>query len=211
MKITFSSIDSRGAYLSYKVASQRTTQKRCRFKIVSYALNGFDDFKLNVNAGALINDNLLSLITHDKRLPGELRLGNKSINQLRLQQLGFFIPDTVILDFSFFDTFKKIGQVDLEAIYKQHIAEWLGSSLAIRCSSNLEDGEKQSFAGVFDTYLDVPNKFVAFKEKFCDLTKDSAQKMMCHRICADMTLSLGSWCKTWSNRSSPVFCSPQTQ
>jgi len=161
MKIGFSSVESCGSYVAYKVSSK----ERGSFTIISYAKDGTGDFNLNGDFHASIDDNSISLTAIDKRLAVVLQIGNKSIMQLKLGQLDFCIPDTVVLDFSFFDIFKKNKQVDLREIYNQHIAERLGPSLAIRCSSNLEDTERYSFAGAFDTYLDVPNEFEAFEEK----------------------------------------------
>lgn len=161
MKISFSSVESCGSHLAFKASSKGTGN----FTIISHARDGVSEFNSVGNLEALIDNSSISLTATNKRLGGELHIGNKSLNQLKLGQLGFFIPDTVVLDFTFFDIFKKKGQADLKGVYNQQIAEWLGPSLAIRCSSNLEDGERQSFAGVFDTYLDVPNEFEALEEK----------------------------------------------
>jgi len=161
MKIDFSSVNGCGSYIAYKVSSKGIGS----FTIISYAKDGASNFNLDGDFHALVDDNSISLTASDRRLSGVLQIGNKSLNQLKLGQLGFCVPDTVVLDFSFFDIFKRNGQVDLKGVYNQQIAEWLGPSLAIRCSSNLEDGERQSFAGAFDTYLNVSNEFVAFEEK----------------------------------------------
>jgi phosphohistidine swiveling domain-containing protein len=161
MKMSFSSVDSRGSYVAYKVSSKNHGS----FTIISYAKDFTGDFNVDEDFHAFIEDDSISLTASDKRLPSVLRIGNKSLNQLKLGQLSYFIPDTVALDFSFFDIFKKNSQIDLKEIYNQHIAESLGPLLAIRCSSNLEDSERKSFAGVFDTYLNVPNQFEEFEEK----------------------------------------------
>jgi len=161
MRISFSSVDSRGSYIAYNVSPK----DHGSFTIISYAKDFTGDFNLGEDFQALIEDNSISLTASDKRLPIVLRIGNKSLNQLKLGQLGYFIPDTVALDFSFFEIFKKTGQVDLKEIYDQQIADSLGPLLAIRCTSNLEDSEGNSFAGAFDTYLNVPNRFEKFEEK----------------------------------------------
>lgn len=140
-------------------------RNRSNFTIVSHATNKNTNSDLDGDIHASIEDDSISVRTSDARVLDVLQIGNKSINQLRLGQIGFHIPHTVALDFTFFDTFKKDSKIALDEIYRQHIAKDLGFSLAIRCSSNLEDSEKQSFAGTFDTYLDVPNDFGAVEEK----------------------------------------------
>jgi len=161
MNIEFSSINKRGFYIAYKISPK----DRGSFTIILYANSDGGDFNSDGDFHASIDDDSVLLNGSDKRLPGKLQIGNKSLNQLKLGQLGFWIPDTVVLDFSFFDIFKKNEKVELKEVYNQHVAEWLGPLLAIRCSSNLEDSEKQSFAGTFDTYLNVPNEFEKFEEK----------------------------------------------
>ncbi len=161
MKISFSSVESRSSYLAFKVRSKGSGS----FTIISHAMDGVGEFNLDGNLEASIDNSSILLTASDRRLPGVLWIGNKSLNQLKLGQLGCCIPDTVVLGFSFFDIFKKTGRADMKEVYDQQIADWLGPLLAIRCSSNLEDTEKHSFAGAFDTYLDVPNEFAVFEEK----------------------------------------------
>lgn len=161
MEIRFSSVERFGSFVVYRVLPKTNG----KFTIISCAKNGTSDFNLNGDFHASIEGNSISLTANDRRLPKVLQIGNKCLNQLKLGQLGFCIPNTVALDFTFFDFFKKNGQVELKEVYNQYIAEWLGPLLAIRCSSNLEDSENQSFAGVFDTYLNIPNEFKALEEK----------------------------------------------
>lgn len=165
MKINFSSVKEYDSHVAYEIAPKTQDQAGSRFTVLSCDVADFDDSCLVSSIRGLIHDNLILLTVHNQKLPGKLQIGNKSINQLRLRQLECCVPDTVILDFSFSNVFKKEGKIGLEEIFKQHIAKKLGPSIAIRCSSNLEDGERQSFTGVFDTYLDVANDFAAFKEK----------------------------------------------
>lgn len=154
MSIDFLSISKREAYIIYEVAPAPQQHNSGSFVICSVAN---DDFKPPVGITGAINGAAITLVPTDgKKLPYPLRIGNKSINQLRLWQLGCHIPHTVVLDFSVYDAFKRKGELNLRELYDQVIK--LGSSVAIRCSSNLEDSDAQSFAGVFDTYLDVPNQ-----------------------------------------------------
>jgi hypothetical protein len=171
MLINFLSTSKRGAYVFYEVAHGTQEQNYGGFVICSVAKGEIEPQSSITGA---INGAGITLTANGKSLPYRLRIGNKSINQLRLWQLGYRIPQTVVLDFSVCDAFKREGKVDLQDLYDQVIAHELGSSVAVRCSSNLEDSDAQSFAGVFDTYLDVPNqldeiqgKIVQSYQKFC--------------------------------------------
>ena len=171
MLIDFLSISKRGAYIIYEIAPGTQQQNYGSFVICSVANV---DFVPQSGITGTINSAGITLIADGKSLPHRLRIGNKSINQLRLWQLGYRIPYTVVLDFSLCDAFKRDRKVDLQDIYDQTLAHQLGSSVAVRCSSNLEDSDTQSFAGFFDTYLDVPNqldeiqgKIVQSYQKFC--------------------------------------------
>jgi len=171
MLIDFLSISKRGAYIVYEVAPGTTQQNNGSFVICSVAN---DEFEPPASITGTIDGPAITLLADGKSLPYRLRIGDKSLNQLRLWQLGFQIPHTVILDFSVCDEFKREEEVDLRDLYDQVIAHRLGSSVAVRCSSNLEDSDAQSFAGAFDTYLDVPNqldeiqgKTIQSYQKFC--------------------------------------------
>ena len=155
MLIDFSSISHEGAFGICEVAPRTGQQNHGSFAICAVAKG---DFKPQSDITGTINGAGITLIADGKSLPYRLRIGNKSINQLRLWQLGYHIPHTVVMDFSLFDTFKREGKIDLRDFYDRVIAPWLGASVAVRCSSNLEDGEAHSFAGTFDTCLDVANQ-----------------------------------------------------
>lgn len=156
MKIKFSSIRKSGDYIYYEVAPKRKQQSYGNFVICSVDKGDFKPGATTIKGK--IDGAAIVLIADSKQLPYQLRLGNKSINQLRLWQYGYHIPATVVLDFSICDQFKRDGETNLQNIYEQVAASRLGSSVAIRCSSNLEDSDVQSFAGFFDTYLNVPNQ-----------------------------------------------------
>lgn len=169
------SISHRGAYVVHevvnKIAPGTQRQNDGSFVICSIA-NG--DFQPQSGITGTINGAGVTLIADGKPLPYRLQIGNKSINQLRLWQLGYHTPHTIVLDFSLCDAFKREGKIDLRDLYEQVIAPRLGASVAVRCSSNIEDSDAQSFAGAFDTYLDVPNQLdeiqriiVQSYRKFC--------------------------------------------
>ena len=156
MLIDFSSISNRGAYVVYEVAPGIQQNNQGSFVICSVANNDFEPPAAGITGA--INGAAITLTADGRSLPYRLRMGNKSINQLRLWQIGYHIPQTVVLDFSVCDQFNRKGEFALQDIYERMIAHRLGSSVAIRCSSNLEDSDAQSFAGAFDTYLDVSNQ-----------------------------------------------------
>jgi len=180
MLIDFLPISDRGAYIVYEVVPRTQQRNHGSFVICSVA---DDDFEPPAGITGTINGAAITLTAGGKSSPYRLRIGNKSINQLRLWQLGCHIPHTVVLDFSLCDAFKREEEIDLRDIYDQVITPRLGASVAIRCSSNLEDSEYQSFAGTFDTYLDVPNQLDAIQgkiiqsyRKFC--SKSDGQEEM---------------------------------
>ncbi len=106
----------------------------------------------------------LVLNSEHESISNEIEIGNKALNHIRLSQFGYNVPDTLILEFSFFDVYRKNGKVELENIYYQQIKRKLGAELAIRCSSNFEDDEQQSYAGFFDTFLNVENSYSEFQK-----------------------------------------------
>ena len=162
MKIGSSSVTKFSTYVLCDIAPFKPQPNYGSFAVASYSVS---DFLLEDSVDVFIRDSVIRLASEGELVQHELHVGNKSINQLKLWKYGCHIPHTVILDFSFYDLFKKNGEVKLKAIYDQQIAYQLGPSLAVRCSSNKEDREEYSFAGTFDTYLNVANDFEAFKEK----------------------------------------------
>ncbi|MBD3340056.1 MAG: hypothetical protein GF353_13160 [Candidatus Lokiarchaeota archaeon] len=83
-------------------------------------------------------------------------IGNKANSLLKLLNNDFNVPDSVILNYTFNELYKKNGHVPtclLEIIQKK-----LGTKLAIRSSCSLEDGHGESCAGLFKTTLNVENK-----------------------------------------------------
>jgi hypothetical protein len=161
MLIDLLPIPRKGIHVFCEVARGELQQNYGSFVICSAS----NDFEPPAGIKGKIHGAGITLFAGGKSLPYRLRIGNKSINQLRLWQLGYHIPDTVVLDFSVCEAFKRQAAADLRDLYDQVIADRLGPSLAVRCSSNLEDGDDQSFAGVFDTYLDVPNQLDEIQEK----------------------------------------------
>ena len=162
MDIFFSSIKKNNSFTAFNVHPGKHNGNCGSFKIISSINQKLDFGKIHK---AVINNEVLLKTGNNKQLGRAIHIGNKSSNQLRLWQIGCYIPDTVVLDFNFYDTFRKNDKVDLSELYKKYIKIHFGNTIAIRCSSNLEDSEAKSYAGVFDTYLNVPNNFKAFKQK----------------------------------------------
>jgi phosphohistidine swiveling domain-containing protein len=171
MFIDFLSFSHTGTYIVYDVAPGTTQQNNGNFAICSLAN---DDNEPQSSITGIIDGAAITFTAGGLPLSHPLRIGNKSINQLKLWQLGYHIPYTVVLDFSLGEAFKRTEEINLQDIYDQVIAQRLGTCVAVRCSSNLEDSDAHSFAGTFDTYLNVPNqldevqgKIIQSYRKFC--------------------------------------------
>lgn len=101
--------------------------------------------------------------------------GNKYDNLVKLKENGFNIPDFEIIKFD--DVIKNTDEInnillnnknknnkEISLLLKKYIEENIKDNFvinleckeyAVRSSSNIEDGKKDSFAGQFDTYLNV--------------------------------------------------------
>lgn len=77
----------------------------------------------------------------------------KDKNLIKLREYGFNVPEFEIIEWE--DRNKKIDLSKYKGKY------------AIRSSSNLEDSSDNSFAGLFDTYLNVDSKDIESKIKEC--------------------------------------------
>ena len=115
--------------------------------------------------------------------------GNKIDNLIKLKNNNINIPDFIIVKFEdivkdkfiFYNLFEecnnsKIDSKEISDKLKKLFDEQIQISLnldlkdelyAVRSSSNIEDGIKKSFAGQFDTYLNVKSKDVNEKIKLC--------------------------------------------
>ena len=105
-------------------------------------------------------------------------LGSKYDNLIKLKESGFNIAKFDIIKFDdvikktdeinkIIDTNKNKSNSEVSTLLKKYIEENISSDFkvnincsnyAVRSSSNIEDGKKDSFAGQFDTYLNV-NKY----------------------------------------------------
>ena len=86
-----------------------------------------------------------------------MKVGNKAASLLEMKELGFPVPDFFILSTDFFQQYKKNPQENITAEVRAFLSSHFDSShqgtWAVRSSSNKEDGQNFSFAGLFETYL----------------------------------------------------------
>ena len=75
------------------------------------------------------------------------RVGGKAKGLSQLIRGGFNVPRGFVLTTNF-------SRVD-DPLLKSYLKDLSGSSFAVRSSATIEDGESKSFAGQFDTYLNV--------------------------------------------------------
>jgi len=87
----------------------------------------------------------------------KFEIGNKAQSLLKLDHLEFDIPNSIFLDYSIFHHYRQTNDIPVELI-DNILNDCLGKRLAIRSSSNIEDSLTDSYAGLFETSLNVVNK-----------------------------------------------------
>ena len=97
--VIFSKIDCHNSFTCFEL-SPKLFEGGSRFLVLSNVVKPF--LGCNGHTKAEVYTNSLGLTGKNEKEIGTLRLGNKSLSQLKLGLLGFSIPDTIILDFSFF-------------------------------------------------------------------------------------------------------------
>ncbi len=102
-----------------------------------------------------------------RKTSGRDLIGSKAQSLLRLYELGYSIPDSICLDGTFFYQFSKKQQLPDE-LFEQISQFNLARKLAIRSSSNIEDSPTESYAGSFQTRLNVPNQPSEIKKAIYD-------------------------------------------
>lgn len=93
--------------------------------------------------------------------------GGKASNLAKLLQAGLPVPNGCALSVKAFDSDGR-----LKPSARTKIAKWLakqssGEHFAVRSSALVEDGAKASWAGQFDTYLNVPSSDIIEKIEAC--------------------------------------------
>lgn len=103
--------------------------------------------------------------------------GSKIDNLIKLRDNGFNVPAFTVVPYE--DAVKEDLQFDMPSS---------GKLFSVRSSANVEDGEFQSFAGQFDTFLNVPGENVKdkIKEIISSLNSDGV-KAYCEKSGTDIS------------------------
>ena len=81
--------------------------------------------------------------------------GNKALRLARMKAEGIPVPDGVVLTTPFLATLPSLAEYERRRVLAAVWRRLGGRPLAVRSSAEGEDGASQSFAGVFETALDV--------------------------------------------------------
>jgi rhodanese-related sulfurtransferase/membrane protein insertase Oxa1/YidC/SpoIIIJ/phosphohistidine swiveling domain-containing protein len=81
--------------------------------------------------------------------------GNKSYRLGQLQALGLDVPEGAVLTQNFLDSFKNASPAQRQQILDRIWRQLGAGRIAVRSSSCSEDGKDASFAGIFESVLDV--------------------------------------------------------
>ena len=86
----------------------------------------------------------------------KIYIGNKALNLKFLQKHGFDIPKSFVCSFEAFNLYKK-GDPTIASDLKKELLYYIdeNKSYAIRSSANIEDESNISFAGQFQTILNL--------------------------------------------------------
>lgn len=93
-------------------------------------------------------------------------IGGKASALVRLYQEGFPVPDGFVITTEFFNNFSqenpslKFSKQEIATIYRYIDACSPSNSVAVRSSASVEDSNSQSFAGQFDSFLNIKKEFV---------------------------------------------------
>lgn len=96
----------------------------------------------------------------------DMPLGGKASSLAKLKQAGFNVPDAFII---------LPDETPSEAQISEMCKKLGGQNFAIRSSASLEDGESHSFAGQFDTFLNVTKKDIYRKVLQCRESVNNAK------------------------------------
>ncbi|MDD4876239.1 MAG: glycerol-3-phosphate acyltransferase, partial [Dehalococcoidales bacterium] len=117
------------------------------FYIKNMRLLRFVEQKLKKHPPLIIN------ITEAKNIS---KVGEKAKNLWYLKKIGAQIPKTYVCTFHAYDEYKN-DNLDIINTLKENLNKVIGAgkSYSIRSSANIEDNKIHSFAGQFDSYLNV--------------------------------------------------------
>jgi rifampicin phosphotransferase len=93
-----------------------------------------------------IKTNPLKLLSRETNFPKQL-IGGKAFNLQLLLSKGFLIPKTFVLDVN---AISQLSENDISSLLSLESIKY-----AVRSSALSEDGKKYSYAGLFDSYLNV--------------------------------------------------------
>lgn len=104
--------------------------------------------------------------------------GTKAYNLRLLQKWGFRIPQTFVCVTKAYEDYLA-GKADVSALVASELGHFVDkdSSYAVRSSTNVEDGTRHSFAGQFNTYLDVgyPDGLIEAIRRIWTIKEESIQ------------------------------------
>jgi len=97
-----------------------------------------------------------------KHTEAKATIGAKAKHLFTLKDNGFNVPNFVVIPFSYFESNSDTKHLDLITQLKSQFGDHVDSIYAVRSSSTEEDSDNHSFAGQFDTFLnvqlaDIPN------------------------------------------------------
>jgi len=121
-------------------------------------------------------------------------IGNKAHSLIKLYCKSYEIPDSIFLDYSFFQAYRRLGNIPHEWIVRI-LSKNLGETLAIRSSANIEDSQHMSFAGAFTTVLYVPNTEKNLEQALIDcyqsVDKQRVQDLLARKNIPAETVQMG--------------------
>ena len=109
------------------------------------------------------------------RKPNSKIMGGKAANLLFLSQKDYSVPEFFILTTSFFA--KKISPQKIYQFFDQLNCK----TVSVRSSVNVEDGQRHSFAGIFESYLNIKKQDLIKTIKKChDSAFSNRAKQYCN-------------------------------
>lgn len=114
-------------------------------------------------------------------------LGGKANSLIRLKEFGFPVPKFEIIPIEIYRKAQQLNFDEIPSEYHSHVHNLINGfgeiSVAVRSSASKEDGSATSFAGLFETYLDVKGRedIVASVLKCWRSTKTERTQKYCER------------------------------